>query len=149
MRHRYAEYRPSSWGGRRLRRYRLFRTARLNPAGRAAVAAFCLVGAATGYAIGVLAGSPVVVWPVIGALLCLGTLVLVDRWRWGRLWTGYSWGDTPHATERAGAELKRRGVAVETSVDPAGGVSLRYRHRDGRQVARVLAELGISPPHRW
>jgi hypothetical protein len=86
---------------------------------------------------------------VIGALLCLGALVVVDRRRWGRLWTGYSWGDTPQATERVGAELKRRGLAVETRMDSFGGVSLCYRHRDGRRVARALTQLGIRPPYRW
>jgi ABC-type xylose transport system permease subunit len=149
MRRRYAQYRPSRWGRQRLRRYRLFRTAQLNPVGWAAVAALCLIGAATGYAIGVVVGWPVGVWLVIGALLCLSTLVVVDRRRWGRLWTGYSWGDNPQAAERVGAELKRRGLAVETRTDCVGGVSLRYRHRDGRRVARALTELGIRPPHRW
>jgi hypothetical protein len=149
MRRRYAEYRPARWGGRRLRRHGLFRTARLNPIGWAAVAALCLVGAATGYAISVLVGRPAGVWLVMGALLCLGTLVVADRRRWGQLWTEYSWGDTPRATESVGAELKRRGLAVETRMNSSGGVSLRYRHRDGRRVARVLTELGIRPPHRW
>jgi hypothetical protein len=149
MQRGYAEYRPSRWGGRRLRRHGLFRTARLNLVGWAAVAALCLVGAATGYAISVLVGWPVAVWPVIGILLCLGTLVVVDRRRWGRLWTGYSWGATPQATEGVGTELKRRGLEVETRTDSVGGVSLRYRHRDARRVARVLTELGIRPPHRW
>ena len=89
------------------------------------------------------------VWLGIGALLCLSTLVVVDRRRWGRLWTGYSWGGTPQATEGVSAELKRRGLAVETRTNSVGGVSLRYRHRDGRRVARVLTELGIRPPRRW
>jgi hypothetical protein len=127
----------------------LFRTTQLNPVGWAAVAALCLVGAAAGYTISVLVGWPAGVWPVIGALLCLSTLVVVDRRRWGRLWTGYSWGDNPQATESVSAELKRRGLVVETRMNSVGGVSLRYRHRDSRRVARELTELGIRPPPRW
>jgi hypothetical protein len=91
----------------------------------------------------------VAVWLVIGALLCLVTLVVVDRRRWGRLWTGYSWGDTPEATESAGRELKRRGLVVATRMYPDGRLGLRYRNRDGRRVARALSQLGIRPPHEW
>src|SRR5687768_1408827 len=98
MRRRYAEYRRSRWRRWRPRRFGLFRSAQLNPVGWAAVAALCLAGAAIGYGISSLVGWPVRVWPVIGALLCLTTLVVMDRRRWGRVWSGYSWGDTPEAT---------------------------------------------------
>jgi hypothetical protein len=130
-----------------MRRGGLFRSARLNLVGWMAVGALCLVGAATGYGIGSLVGGPVVVWLVIGALLCIGTLVVVDRRRWGRLWTGYSWGDTPQATEGVGRELTRRGLVVATRTYPDGRVGLRYRNRDCRRVARALSQLGIRPPH--
>lgn len=125
---------------------RLFRSAQLNLFGWMAVAALCLIGAATGYGIGSLAGGPVAVWLVIGAVLCPVMLVVVDRRRWGRLWTGYSWDDTPEATESAGRELKRRGLAVTTTMSRDGRIALRYRNRDGRQVARALSQLGIHPP---
>jgi hypothetical protein len=149
VRRRYAEYRPSTWGRRRLRSYGLFRSAQLDLVGWMAVAALCLVGAATGYWISLLVGGPVAVWLVIGALLWLVTLVVVDRRRWGQLWTGYSWGDTPQATESVGRELKRRGLVVVTRIYPGGRVGLRYRNRDGRQVARALSQLGIRPPRGW
>jgi hypothetical protein len=134
---------------RHLRGYGPFRSTRLNPVGWAAVAAFCLVGAATGYGISLLVGWPVTVCLVIGVLLCLTTLVVLDRRRWGQLWTGYSWGDSPEATERVGTELKRRGLAVETRQYADGRVGLHYRHRDGRRVARALSQFGIRPPHGW
>jgi hypothetical protein len=114
-----------------------------------AVAALCLVGAATGYGMSLLVAGPVAVWLVIGALLCLVTLVMVDRRRWGQLWTGYSWGDTPQATETVRMELNRRGMVVATMTNPDGEVGLRYRNRDGRRVARALSQLGICPPHGW
>ena len=149
MRRRYAEYRPFTSGRRRLRRYGLFRSARLNLVGWMAVAALCLVGAATGYGIGLLVRGPVAVWLVIGALLCLVPLVAVDRRRWGQLWTGYSWGDTPEAMRRVARELGQRGLMVATRTYPDGRVGLHYRNRDGRRVARALSQLGIRPPHAW
>jgi hypothetical protein len=148
LRRRYAEYRPSRWHGR-LRRRGLFRTAQLNLIGWMAVAGLCIVGAAAGYGISVLVGGPVVVWLLTGALLSLITLVVVDRRRWGQMWTGYSWGDSAQATESVCRQLKRRGLAVATRTYSDGRIQLHYRHRDGRRVARALSQLGIRPPHRW
>jgi hypothetical protein len=65
------------------------------------------------------------------------------------VWTWYSWGDTPVATEGAARELKRRGLAVETEMYPDGRIGIRYRHRDGRRVVRTLSQLGVRPPHVW
>jgi hypothetical protein len=140
-----AEYRPSR--KRRLGHYRPFRSVQLNAVGWAAVAALCLAGAAAGYGVSLLIRWPVVVWLVIGALLSLIALVVTDRTRLGRLWTEYSWGDSPETTGRVGMELKRLGLPVETTTYPDGQVHLRYRHRDRRRVALALIHLGIHPPH--
>jgi hypothetical protein len=86
---------------------------------------------------------------VIGALLSLVALVVADRRKWGRIWTAYSWGDSPEATQRVAVELKRSGLPVDTTTHPDGRVHLRYRIRDGRRVARALHHLGIRPPGRW
>lgn len=147
MQRRYAEYRPSMW--RRLERRRLFRSVELNAVGWAAAAALCLAGAAAGYAVSLLIGWPVAVGPVIGTLLSLVALVVADRRRWGRLWTEYSWDDSPEATQRVCLTLKRLGLPVEMTTYPDGQVRLRYRHRDGKRVATALSRLGIRPPGRW
>jgi hypothetical protein len=143
----YAEYRPSR--RRRLGRVRLFRSVRFNAVGWAAVAALCLLGAAAGYGVSRLTGWPAAVSPVIGALLCLVALVVADRRNWGRVWTGYSWGDSPETTQRVATELKHLGLPVETTTCPDGRVQLRYRNRDGRRVAQALRHLGVRPPGRF
>ncbi|MGX7675620.1 hypothetical protein [Plantactinospora sp. DSM 117369] len=144
---RYAEYRPSK--RHRLGRCRLFRSVELNAAGWAAAAALCLAGAAAGWAVSLLIGWPIVVGLVIGTLLSLVALVVADRRRWGRVWTEYSWGESPEITERVGRRLKQLGLPVETTMYPEGRVGLRYRHRDGRRVATALGRLGIRPPAEW
>jgi len=144
---RYAEYRPSK--RRRLGRCRLFRSVEFNAVGWAAAAALCLAGAAVGCAVSLLIDWPTVVGLVIGTMLCLVALVVADRRRWGRVWTEYSWGDSPETTESVGMKLKRLGLPVETTIYPDGRVRLRYRHRDGRRVAMALSRLGIRPPGGW
>jgi hypothetical protein len=114
-----------------------------------AVAALCLVGAAAGYEVSLLVAGPAAVWLVIGALVCLVTLIVADRRHWGRLWTGYSWGDTPEAMDSVVRELTLQGLTVATMTSPDGRVGLRYRNRDGRRVARALHQLGIRPPNGW
>lgn len=147
MRRRHAEYRL--YERRRLGRYRLFRSVQLNAGGWAAVAALCLAGAAAGYGVSLLTDWPIGVWLVIGGLLSLTALVVADRKKWGRIWAGYSWGDSPQTTESVAMELKRLGLLVETVMYRDGRVYLRYRQRDGRRVALALSRLGIPPPRGW
>jgi hypothetical protein len=145
---RYASYRRSPWR-RPYVKPRLFRSVRLNSVGWLAVAALCLAGAGAGYGVGRVVGLPRGASPVVGTLLGLITLVAVDRRRWGRLETGFSWGNDPDAVMRVGTELQRQGVPVQLEVDHDSRVRLRYHNRDAGQVRRALNRFGVRLlPHR-
>jgi hypothetical protein len=120
----------------------LFRSARLNAAGRAAVALVCAAFAALGYLLGgywVAGGvGPRLAGSLGGALLGLALLVAVDRRRWGRTGTSMSWGGDPGAVQRAAEVLHRHGVPVEI-VMWHGIASLSYRNRYARRVRRALS----------
>jgi hypothetical protein len=120
----------------------------LNAVGWAAFAGVCLAGAAVGYAVGVAVAAPAVPAVLAGAAVAPVALVWADRRRWRRRWTGYSWGGTPVEVRHAAGELRRAGVPAEAETT-GGRAALRYRNRDRRRVARVLAGLGIQPPRRW
>ncbi|GAA0900736.1 hypothetical protein GCM10009557_76790 [Virgisporangium ochraceum] len=146
MRRRHAEYRPAPWYRRRFgRRLRLLRGARLNGVGWAAFGAVCLAGGALGYAAGSVTAYPAAA-AVAGALAVALAVVAVDRRRWRRSWTGFSWDATPEATRLVADELRRAGLEVEVEVGSRPGI--RVRNRDRRRVGRVLTGLGIRPP-RW
>jgi hypothetical protein len=80
----------------------------------------------------------------VGALAVFVAVVVADRRRWRRSWTGYSWSGTPEEVRLVGEELRRAGLEVE--FEERGGI--RVRNRDRRRVRRVLIGLGIRPP-RW
>jgi len=130
----------------------MFRTARLNIVGWAAVLGSCLAAAGLGFALGRLSGLPIAVTAPAAALLPLALLVAADRRKWRAMLTGYGWGGTEAEVSAAAAELLRRGVVANVEIWREGedeSVSLQYRNADARVVATVLAELGIPPMDRW
>ena len=146
MDRRLVSYRRSTWR-RFYVRLRLFRSVRLNAVGWLAVALLCLACAGAGYGVGRFIGLPSAASPLVGTLLGLITFVAVDRWRWGRLETGFSWGSDPDAVTRVGTELQRQGVPVQPEVDHDGRARLRYQNRHARYVRRALNRLGVRLPH--
>ncbi|MEP7036635.1 MAG: hypothetical protein ABI934_13695 [Actinomycetota bacterium] len=136
--------------GKPPRRRRMFRTAKLNIGGRAAVLGLCLAGAGLGLFLGRLSGLPIALTVLVGGLLPLVLLVAADRRKWGAMLTGYGWGATEDEVSAVAAELRRRGVVVNVEVwGEDDSVSLRYRNADAKAVATVLAQQGIPPMHQW
>jgi hypothetical protein len=130
-------------------RARLLRTAELNAAGWAAVVLLSLAGAGIAHVAARASGSTSKAAAPVGALTCLVALVAVDRRRWGRMETGYSWTDDPEAIARMAALLQRHGVPVRGDTDGERGPRLRYRNRDARRVRRELRRAGVVlPPSR-
>ncbi|MEO8517920.1 MAG: hypothetical protein ABI438_01980 [Dermatophilaceae bacterium] len=137
--------------GKPRRRRRMFRTAKLNIVGRAAVLGLCLAGAGLGLAAGRLSGLPVAVTAMVAALLPLVLLVAADRRKWGAMLTAYGWGGTEDEVSAVAAELLRRGVVANVEIwreDEDDSVSLQYRNADADVVATVLAQQGIPPMER-
>lgn len=125
----------------RLRQRRLFRTARLNAVGWAALTGWVVVWAAV---LGVAAGwkgwkglSPAA-GCVLGAAAGLAAVVIFDRRRWGRMETYFAWTDDPTVVRQAMQRLTDAGLAVSCYVSPDGEPSLVYRQRDQRRVMREL-----------
>jgi hypothetical protein len=130
----------------------MFRTARLNIVGWAAVVGSCLAAAGLGFALGRLSGLPIAVTAPAAALLALALLVAADRRKWRAMLTGYGWGGTEAEVAAVAAELLRRGVVASVEIWREGeddSVSLQYRNVDAGVVATVLAEQGIPPMDRW
>ena len=136
--------------GKPRRRRQMFRTARLNMVGRAAVAGSCLAAAGLGFAAGRLSGLPVVVTASVGGLFPLALLVAADRCKWRASLTAYGWGGTETEVSAVAAELLRRGVVANVEIwGEDESASLQYRNADEGVVATVLAEQGIPPMNRW
>jgi len=128
----------------------MFRTARLNIVGWAAVVGSCLAAAGLGFAAGRLFGLPIAVTASAGALLPLALLVAADRRKWRAMLAGYGWGGTEAEVSAVAAELLRRGVVANVEIwGEDESVSLQYRNADAGVVATVLAELGIPPIDHW
>ena len=128
-------------------RVRLLRTAELNAAGWGTVVLLSLTGAGIAHVAARASGSTSKAAAPVGALSCLVALVAVDRRRWGRMETGYSWTDDPEDVARTAALLQRHGVPVRVDMDNERGPRLRYRNRDARQVRRELQRAGfVLPP---
>jgi len=128
----------------------MFRTAKLNMVGRAAVVGSCLAAAGLGFGAGQLVGLPIVVTASAGGLLPLALLVAADRRKWRAALTAYGWGGTEAEVSAVVAELLRRGVVANVEIwGEDESVSLQYRNADAGVVATVLAEHGIPPIDQW
>ena len=126
--------------GKPRRRRRIFRTAKLNIVGRAAVVGCCLAGAGLGLAAGRFFGLPVALTASVGGLLPLALLVAADRRKWGAVLAAYGWGGTEDEVSEVAAELLRRGVVAHVEVwGEDDSVSLQYRNTDAGVLAAVLA----------
>ncbi len=145
----YSPYMPLKLG-KPHRRRRMFRTAKLNIVGGAAVVGSCLAAAGLGFAAGRLFGLPIAVTAPAAALLPLALLVAADRRKWRAALAAYGWGGTEDEVSAVVAELLRRGVVANVEI---GGedesVSLQYRNADAGVVATVLAEYGIPGMDHW
>ncbi len=118
------------------------RTARLNAVGWAALVAVCALAGLIAIVLLRATGWPLPVRAVLGAAVVVLGLIVVDRRKWGRMETSFSFTDAV-ATMRAVAErLTARGLPV-TLDEESGGPSLRYRNRDAKQIHAALADLGI------
>lgn len=136
--------------GKPHRRRRMFRTAKLNMVGRAAVVGSCLAAAGLGFAAGQLVGLPIAVTASAGGLLPPALLVAADRRKWRAALTAYGWGGTEAEVSAVVAELLRRGVVANVEIwGEDESVSLQYRNADAGVVATVLAEHGIPPIDQW
>jgi len=128
----------------------MFRTAKLNMVGRAAVVGSCLAAAGLGFAAGQLVGLPIAVTASAGGLLPPALLVAADRRKWRAALTAYGWGGTEAEVSAVVAELLRRGVVANVEIwGEDESVSLQYRNADAGVVATVLAEHGIPPIDQW
>jgi hypothetical protein len=130
--------------GKPRRRRRMFRTAKLNMVGVAAVVGSCLTAAGLGFAAGRFLGLPVAIIASAGGLLPLAFLVAADRRKWRAMLAVYGWGGTAAEVTAVAAELLRQGVVANVEMnDEDESASLRYRNADADVVATVLAEFGI------
>ena len=128
----------------------MFRTAKLNMVGSAAVVGSCLAAASLGFAAGRLSGLSTAVTASVGGLLPLAVLVAADRRKWRASLTAYGWGGTEAEVSAVAAELLRRGVVANVEIwGEDESVSLQYRNADAGVVATVLAELGIPGMDHW
>ena len=128
----------------------MFRTARLNIVGWAAVLGSCLAAAGLGFAAGRLSGLPIAVTAPAAALLPLVLLVAADRRKWRAMLAGYGWGGTEAEVSAVAAALLRRGVVANVEIwGEDESASLQYRNADADVVATVLAEYGIPCMDHW
>ena len=128
----------------------MFRTARLNIVGWAAVLGSCLAAAGLGFAAGRLSGLPIAVTAPAAALLPLALLVAADRRKWRAMLAGYGWGGTEAEVSAVAAALLRRGVVANVEIwGEDESASLQYRNADADVVATVLAEYGIPGMDHW
>ena len=138
----YMHLRP----GKPRRRRRMFRTAKLNIVGWAAVVGSCLAAAGLGFVTGRLLGLPIAVIAPAAALLPLAVLAAADRRKWRAMLAGYGWGGTEAEVSAVVAELLRRGVVANVAIwGEDESASLQYRNADTKAVETVLAQHGIPP----
>lgn len=124
------------------RRRRLLRTAQLNMAGWAAVAA---TGLLTGLFLAAIAswlGWPVWLGLLLGLPAVLVVLVGLDRRRDRRGYTSLGWTEAEDLVRAAASELGRRGIAVTVLTADDEPPALRFRRRDERSVRDTL---GLPP----
>ena len=128
----------------------MFRTAKLNIVGSAAVVGSCITAAGLGFAAGRFFGLPVAVTASAGGLLPLAFLVAADRRKWRSMLAVYGWGGTATEVSAVATELLRRGVFANVEMyGEDESVSLQYRNADAGVVATVLAESGIPAMDHW
>ena len=128
----------------------MFRTAKLNIVGSAAVVGSCITAAGLGFAAGRFFGLPVAVTASAGGLLPLAFLVAADRRKWRSMLAAYGWGGTAAEVSAVATELLRRGVFANVEIyGEEESVSLQYRNGDAKVVETVLAEQGIPPMDHW
>ena len=128
----------------------MFRTAKLNIVGSAAVVGSCITAAGLGFAAGRFFGLPVAVTASAGGLLPLAFLVAADRRKWRSMLAVYGWGGTATEVSAVATELLRRGVFANVEIyGEDESVSLQYRNADAGVVATVLAESGIPAMDHW
>jgi len=128
----------------------MFRTAKLNIVGSAAVVGSCITAAGLGFAAGRFFGLPVAVTASAGGLLPLAFLVAADRRKWRSMLAVYGWGGTATEVSAVAAELLRRGVVANVEIyGEDESASLQYRNADAKVVETVLAEQGIPPIDHW
>jgi hypothetical protein len=128
----------------------MFRTAKLNIVGSAAVVGSCITAAGLGFAAGRFFGLPVAVTASAGGLLPLAFLVAADRRKWRSMLAVYGWGGTATEVSAVATELLRRGVVANVEIyGEDESASLQYRNADAKVVETVLAEQGIPPIDHW
>jgi hypothetical protein len=118
------------------------RTARLNAAGYAALAAACLVAAAVGALALSATGWPLPVRDLVGPVVVVLALVVADRHKWSRMETGFSFTDDGRDMRPIADRLVEQGIPASVDAE-RGTLSLRYRNGDAKRVHAALAEMGI------
>ena len=125
--------------GRRRHGRHLFRTVRLNAAGRAALVGASLASAALGAAVAHVLGRATWVGALFGFPLVVAVLVVVDRRRYRGTTVSFGWTDDVSEVEAVAYGLRRGGVDAVVDLD---GPTLRFRRQDWRAVA---AKLPLPP----
>ena len=126
---------------------RLFRTVQLNAVGwtallAASLTAGCLLAALSS----LFAASP---WfgAVAGLLLVPVAVLVLDRRRYRRGWTSFSWTDDAEEVARVADLLRERGRDVRaTGALDENPPALWMRQRDRRRVSADLRSIGLPTP---
>jgi hypothetical protein len=124
------------------RRRRLLRTAQLNAAGWAAVAAASLLTGLVLAVIGSSLGWPVWLGWLLGLPAVLLVLVVLDRRRSRHGYMSLAWTKDESVVWAACGELGQRRIAVTVVTTEDEPPALRFRRRDERLVRRAL---GLPP----
>jgi hypothetical protein len=143
--HRSSAYLSSSPIGRRPE---LFRTARLNAVGWAAVAGLCVTAAAAGLAAARFTGVPSWITAPAGGAAAFAAVLAADRRKWANMPTTYSWTDNPAEVQQIAFTLQRVGIAATADTDDLEQPTLHYLNRHHRDVARAFRDAGLPPPPR-
>jgi hypothetical protein len=142
---RSSAYRPPrALGGRR----ELFRTAKLNAVGWAAVAGLCATGAATGLVAARLTDASSWITVPAGTAAAVATMLAADRRKWADMRTSYSWTDDRAEVQRVANLLQRAGVDASADADELDQPTLHYLNRDHRRVSRAFRNAGLQPPRK-
>lgn len=144
------------------RRRSWLRTAQLNLVGWSALIGVCLLSAAAGLAVAAAARVPLALGAAFGVAPLL-VVALLDRRRWSRMQTSFSWGGSVEDVAQIAAELQARGAQARVvtedtaigwgeSMHPLGGervvktAALEYANRDRAVVRETLRRHGVRLP---
>ncbi|GAA2915863.1 hypothetical protein Acy02nite_91870 [Actinoplanes cyaneus] len=114
--------------------------------GWAALAGFCVFGAAAGLAIARFTGIPGWFTTPVGSVTAFTAVLAADRGRWANMHTIYTWTDNLVEVERIATVLQRAGVNVLVVANVADRPALDYRNGDRRLVGRAFRDAGLPPP---